>query len=153
MTALKVAVFVIAGVIATPILALGVFELRKGYWDSEVKRLCAVDGGLTVYEVAEMPRVEYELLRDSFGHYVVRPQQYSGAAPVVRRITKKSINEWNPEVWRLEQSAIRRSDGRTIARHVDYSRVGGDLISFHPSSFSCPGSPALRVEDIVKVKN
>jgi hypothetical protein len=135
---------------------MGYVPGRKAYWDDQVKAMCAKDGGLTVFEVAEVSRQEYELFRVAPGQgYAIRPDQHSGAAPVVRRIVQTTIRESNPQVWRLEQSAIRRSDGKVLATHVDYARVGGDLPTglAHESSFSCPGGLALQIKDVIKVKD
>ena len=129
---------------------LGYVPGQNAHWDAQVQTHCEKDGGLTVLEIAEVSRQEYELFQGA-----IRAEKYSGTAPVFRRTTQTTIRESNPQVWRLEQSAIRRSDGKVLATHVDYARVGGDLPTglAHESSFLCPGGPALRIEDIVRLKD
>jgi len=136
------------------IVVLGVVYVlgRQAYWDSYVESQCETDGGQTVFEVAEVSRADYELFRDAFGHYGIRDRKYAGAAPIVRESRMTTIHEWDPEVWRLEESAVRLADGKVLAKYVSYARRGGDVFALHPSSFLCPGQPALPVEAVIKVK-
>ena len=129
---------------------------QKEHWDAKVKEMCSKDGGLKVFEVAEISRDEFELFRVAPGQgHAIRPEEHSGTAPIVRRTVQTTIREKYPQVWRLEQSAVRRSDGKVLAIYVSYSRVGGDFptVIAHPSYYSCPNEPALKMEDVVKVRN
>ena len=135
---------------------MGYVPGRQTYWDAKVKEMCEKDGGLKVFEIAEVSREEYERFRVAPGQgYAIRPEQYSGAAPIVRRTVQTTIRERNPEVWRSEQSAVRRSDGKVLATYVNYARVGGDFPTGigHHSSYLCPGGPALKIEDVVRTRN
>jgi hypothetical protein len=139
------------------VLLLGAFGVvyvigKRAYWDYQVESQCKTDGGHTVFEVVEVSRPDYELFREAFGHYVIRPRKYSGAAPIVRESKVTTIHEGDPEVWRTEQSAVRLADGKVLAKYVSYTRRGGDLIALHPSSFLCPREPALPIEAVIKVK-
>ncbi len=143
-------------VVLTAVALVGYYPVRKAYWDRQVTDMCQKDGGLKVFEVADISPQEYEHFRVTPSLYGIRPAEHSGVAPVIRRTVQTVIREWNPQVMRSEQSAIRRSDGKVLAIHVDYWRGGGDIpIPFlldSESGFICPGGPALRIEDVIRVK-
>jgi hypothetical protein len=112
-------------------------EREKDRLDTEVRRLCANDGGVKVYE-------QVTLSPDKFDKY--------GSINFYHRMSKEPLGpeyvfeadinyfrKGNPEMWRNHYRVIRRSDGKVLGESVSYSRRGGDLPGpWHDSSFQCP---------------
>jgi hypothetical protein len=104
--------------------------------DSEVNRLCAIDGGIKVYETVKLPA-------DKFNQYgSIQIPEKAKAKP-----TDEYYYEWNvdylkranPELWRSEHRIVRMVDGKLLGSFVRYSRRGGDMPGpWHDSSYSCP---------------
>ena len=61
---------VLAWVALTPIVVLvagiGGCEVRKAYYDSQVRKMCEKDGGVTVIESVTLKRAEYEGFLNQF---------------------------------------------------------------------------------------
>ncbi|MEW5710310.1 MAG: hypothetical protein AB1830_15640 [Pseudomonadota bacterium] len=106
--------------------------------DAEVRRLCAIDGGIRVYEQVKLPVEEF----DQYGQInFYRPTQ--GENALGPEYLVKSITQYyqrgNPEVWRDHYQILRRSDGKLLGEAVSYSRRGGDIPGpWHSSSYGCP---------------
>ena len=108
----------------------------KSELDAEVKRLCAVDGGIKVYETVKLPA---ELV-----------DKYGGIRLPSKTLAKQSdeyyyeldiyyYRKGNPEMSRSRYRVIRRSDGKVLGESIRYGRGGGDLPGpWHDSSFTCP---------------
>lgn len=128
-------------IVAFVIIAIGFYEGRKAYWDSEVREMCAKDGGTRVHERVTLTKTEYDRLGGQGGMIAV-PHEKSALKdyPYISTGTTMIINENDPRVYRSEDIYVRRSDKKILATSVQYSRVGGDFpLSYaHPSSFVCP---------------
>ena len=111
-------------------------EREKHRLDEEVRRLCAKDGGVKVYETVKFTpklldragRIWIPLIEDakeSDEYYYVSEMVY--------------LKEGDPDMYRISHKIIRRSDNKVLGEFVSYARRGGDILSppFHPSSFSC----------------
>lgn len=125
----------------------------KSELDAEVDRLCAIDGGIKVYEAVK-------LLPDQFNEYgqinFYHPAQGENALGK-NYIFKQEITylrQGNPEMWRTQILIVRRSDQKTLGKTVGYSRRGGDTPGpQHDSSYGCPderGDVPLLVKVFVK---
>jgi hypothetical protein len=118
-------------------------EKQKAYYDAELNRLCAIDGGVNVYETVRLPPERFdqhgnvnlpsrEKAKPSDEYfYVFEPDTYirnEGENLVMRRSSAKYI---------------RRSDGKVLGESVSYHRIGGDspFNPGHPSSHRCPPNP------------
>jgi hypothetical protein len=125
---------------------------RQAYWDEKVKEMCEKDGGTKIFEVVELPKLQYDLLRDKFGELNIPPDGSSTqGTPFYRKDEFTYFRDGNPSVWRYELTIIRRSDRKVLGRQVVYSRVGGDFPSpAHASSFSCPEKQENLFTAIVK---
>lgn len=109
---------------------------QKIYFDAEVKRLCAVDGGIKVIEKVRLPAEKFD--------------QYGNVEIPTKKDAKPSDNYYyetnttyyrtgNPEVRRSHNQIIRRSDGKVLGEFVYYARRGGDMPGpWHESAFGCP---------------
>lgn len=119
---------------------MGYVPGRQAYWDAQVSKMCEKDGGTKIYEVVELPKAQYDRLRDKFGELNVPPDNSTTReTPFYRKDEITYLLEGNPAVRRYELAVIRRSDRKVLGKQVVYSRVGGDFPSpAHTSSFSCP---------------
>jgi hypothetical protein len=110
----------------------------KAELDEEVKRLCAIDGGVKVYETVRLPAEKFdELKRRNF----VLPDK-STATPAdeyYAETVRHYYRQGNPEMSRRQYRIIRRSDGKVLGESVRYGRGGGDILGpWHETSFTCP---------------
>lgn len=110
----------------------------KSELDAEVKRLCAIDGGVKVYEVVRLPAERF----DSRGTVdIFRPgrSEASLGSAYVYKEEKEVIVSGNPEMWRAHYQIIRKSDNKLLSEARIYIRRGGDMSGpWHDSYFSCP---------------
>lgn len=109
---------------------------RKIYYDLEVQRLCAIDGGVKVYEQVNLPAERF----DKYGNVNVPHKDYAKSSDVYHFETEiKYLRRGNPSIERAKTIFVRRSDGRVLGESVRYGRGGGDLPGpWHGSSFDCP---------------
>jgi hypothetical protein len=109
---------------------------EKDRLDAEVRRLCALDGGVKVYEKVSLPSDRF----DKYG--IVSVPERGKATPADKYFyeTKQDILvKGNPELWRWHATLQRREDLKVLGESVSYTRRGGDLPGpWHPSSFTCP---------------
>jgi hypothetical protein len=104
--------------------------------DREVKRLCAIDGGIKVYETVKLPKERF----DKYGQIRV-PAKWL-AKPEDEYYYESSTNyliKGNPELWQSHYKLYRAHDNKLLGESIGYARVGGDMPGpWHHSSFSCP---------------
>lgn len=123
----------------------------KSELDAEVKRLCAIDGGIKVYETVTLPPEKF----DKYGNVSIPSKEHA-------KIEDEYYIEWkiiylkdgDPSLLRSHHRLIRRSNQKLLGESIMYSRGGGDLPGpWHPSSFSCPEPsqhPSLESSIFVK---
>ena len=108
----------------------------KRQLDDEVRRLCAIDGGIKVYETVKLPVSRF----DEFGQ--VRIPTKKRAKPEDEYYWDASrvfIRKSNPEMWKSYISVYRRVDAKLLGEAISYTRRGGDIPGpWHESSFMCP---------------
>ncbi|MGN2393261.1 hypothetical protein [Pelomicrobium sp. G1] len=106
--------------------------------DAEVRRLCAIDGGIRVYEQVKLPAEEFdkyskrnwilptwEQMTLTDNYYVERETHY--------------YRKGSPEVAKTVSRILRRSDGKVLGEYIRYGRGGGDLPGpWHGSYYLCP---------------
>ncbi|MDP1735626.1 MAG: hypothetical protein Q8L44_14800 [Sulfuritalea sp.] len=111
---------------------------RKIYYDAEVNRLCAIDGGAKVYETVMLPANEYEKLVQK--NWVLPDTKR--AQPIDKYFVGSDTQYYrasDPQVARTITRVIRRSDGKVLGEYVRYGRGGGDIPGpWHGSSYLCP---------------
>jgi hypothetical protein len=104
--------------------------------DEEVRRLCALDGGIKVHETVVLPAARF----DKFGSVRVPDSRY--AKPTDEYYYERETEilvRGNPDLLRFHTKLVRSSDKRVLGEAVSYVRRGGDIPGpWHPSSFSCP---------------
>lgn len=108
----------------------------KWWYDQKVVEMCAIDGGVKIYETAPLTR---DLL-DKYGQISLRDK-------AVAKLSDKYYYESGVyyfqkgsfELSRTRHQIMRRSDGKVLGDLVRYGRGGGDLPGpWHASSFMCP---------------
>jgi hypothetical protein len=106
--------------------------------DDEVRRQCAVDGGIKVYETVKLPA-------DMFNQWgqpnFYRPTQKENALGpgYIFAGNLDHYRKENPVMIRWHFSVRRKSDGKLLGESISYGRGGGDLPGpWEPSSYSCP---------------
>lgn len=125
--------------------------LAKSALDDEVRRLCAIDGGIKVYETVRLPASRF----DKWGNFEVRDSQHlSNADEFVLEWDVIYLRKDNPTLLRSHHKIIRRADGKLMGQSVMYARGGGDFPGpWHDSSFSCPEpSKQTSLESSIFVK-
>ncbi|GKS69956.1 hypothetical protein W03_19600 [Nitrosomonas sp. PY1] len=126
---------------------------NKAQLDAEVDRLCAIDGGIRVYETVALPADKFnkwgeinfykptQKIEDTLGpeyiyqwdmHYYRKGDPFSqGAQEVVMK--------------RDHIQVFQRSSVKLLGELIMYHRVGGDLPGpWMPSSYHCPDKSVAR---------
>jgi hypothetical protein len=113
---------------------------EKARLDDEIRRLCAKDGGVKVYETVRLTDEEYQKLLNRYGELDIQNKDYAKPSDAFFQESNTAyLRTGNPELWRSEYRLVRRSDGKILATSVHYTRRGGDLPGpWQDSSFSCP---------------
>ena len=121
-------------------------EPSKNQLDEEVKRLCAIDGGIKIHETVMLPPEKF----DEYGNVKITFKELSRSSDEYYIDSKTIfIHRGNPRLVRIHSKIIRSKDGKTMGESTRYGRSGGDLFSsWYESSFNCPSSPS-RLEDSV----
>lgn len=137
--------------VALTLFALGLSacgSVQKAELDREVDRLCAIDGGVHIYEVVRLPTEDFGPDGTVFPQYRHLPSN-SGrfGSAYVDRVTSKVLVAGNPSLMRLNISIVRRSDDKLLGEVVIYRRSGGDLPGPAAASrYSCPVGPVFGLE-------
>lgn len=128
------------------ILWLAVGETR--WVDQQVKKLCAKDGGVKVYETVTLPIDKF----DKWGNVHLNNKKY---AKTIDEYYYESENirlkQGNPQLWRYHTLFYRQSDGKLLGELISYGRGSGGLPGpWRSSSFSCP-DPIKQPSNIEKL--
>jgi len=117
-------------------LVAGCASPIRGQLDEEVRRLCAIDGGIKVYETATLPAARF----DRFGNVSLPFKSLAKAEDEYYfELERIFLRRGNPEMWRSEERIVRARDQKVMGRSISYTRRGGDAPSpMHESSYSCP---------------
>jgi hypothetical protein len=130
------------------LLAAGLSQcgwVQKIKLDREVDRLCAIDGGVHIYETVFLSRENFGPDGEVFPQYRTRLSSEGGYSSAYRsHPADKSLVEGDPSLRRLNTKFIRVSDGKVVAESIVYVRNGGDPpgpwlgSSYQPKSGSYP---------------
>ncbi len=114
------------------------FFSEKARLDREVDRLCAIDGGIKVYETVTLPPNRF----DKWGQInFYRPDQGENALGAEYLFKRETYyyKQGNPDLFRLHTQVYRRIDSKLLGESVFYKRGGGDLPGpWHGTSHMCP---------------
>jgi len=130
LTALLLLLSLVAGCSSGPI--------AKAQLDAEVKRLCAIDGGIRVYETVELPPEKFNqwgqpnFFNPTKGENALGPEY-------IYKSENKYLHKGNPEVRKDHVQIYRKLDMKLLGEVVSYIRGGGDLPGpWQPSAYHCP---------------
>jgi len=113
----------------------------KSELDAEVKRLCAIDGGVKVYETVALPADKFNQWGQINFFLATQGENALGPEYLVKEGTNYLLGSEikKPVIRRFHYQVFRRSDGKLLGESITYGRTGGDLPGpWHPSSFICP---------------
>ncbi len=113
------------------------FFSEKARFDREVNRLCAVDGGMKVYETVRLPTEKYRRYTQSLTTVPFQELKEDDEYYLVWNIS--ILKDGNPDLSSDHFQIIRRSDSRILGETTTYRRRGGDIPGpWHSSSYRCP---------------
>ncbi len=114
------------------------FFTEKDRLDREVKRLCAIDGGIKVYETVPLPPDKFNKYGQINFYRPTQGENTLGKDYLFKRETYY-YKQGNPDLFRLHTQIFRRSDGKLLGESVFYKRGGGDIPGpWHGTSYMCP---------------
>lgn len=118
------------------LIVYATFFTEKDRLDREVKRLCAMDGGIRVYETVKLPAERF----DRYGQISVpyKDNVKPGDEYYYESSTTYLIRG-NPELVEYRYEVYRQFDGKLLGELINYSRRGGGMPGpWHVSAFRCP---------------
>ena len=124
----------------------------KAYYDRQVRKMCAKDGGVRVYETVRLQAEKFDALKRR--NYVLPDKSTATPADEYYVETDRYyFRQGTPEMSRRLYRIIRRSDKKTLGELIVYGRGGGDLPGpWHGSSFTCPVPSQVNFETAIFVK-
>ena len=130
----------------------------KRQLDAEVDRLCAIDGGVRVYETVTFPPDKFDekygqinFYRPTQGENALGPEYiYKWDIHYYKKGHPVSVGAHETAMRRDHVKIIRKSDMKLMGEVVKYHRAGGDLPGpWMPSSYHCPG--VLEANEIILI--
>ena len=125
---------------AACLLGLVGCERAKTKLDREVDRLCAIDGGVHIYETVTLPKENFGPDGELFPQYRgLRTDRGAYGSEYVARHGDTLLVAGDPAMGRIQTSIVRVSDQKVLGELVVYKRSGGDMPGpWEPSSYACP---------------
>lgn len=119
--------------------------------DAEVKRLCAIDGGVKVYETVELPAAKLAGYKSGDMRIPLRENltshddfYYKNTIQYLRPNGRS--DDGGIDLLRHHYELYRSFDNKLLGETVSYARRGGDVSGpWHPSNFSCPQPKELNL--------
>jgi hypothetical protein len=110
-------------------LLTGCVSCSKMKMDAEVDRLCAIDGGIKIYETVSLPPEKFNKY-GQINFYHGNLKNTLGSDYIwkwdVKYLHPGGDPNASPRMWRDHFQIIRRSDGKLLGESISYSRYGGD---------------------------
>lgn len=142
-------------ILALPILSvLTGCERARTKLDREVDRLCAVDGGVHIYETVTLAKENFDANGQVFPQFRGLPLSKGGLGPDFATNSETNVLvSGNPSLERINIKIVRLSDQVTLGELTIYRRSGGDFPGpWEPSRYSCPQGPSFAFETKVFVQ-
>lgn len=120
--------------------------------DAEVKRLCAVDGGIKVYETVRLsPETLAKFTKYKYGSMPIPPIENMNPQDdfyyklTTQYLYKNGSDYEGTNLVRYHYELYRSQDNKLLGEAISYTRRGGDVPGpWHPSHFTCP-APTLSL--------
>lgn len=106
------------------------------YYDEQVRKLCAIDGGIRVYETVSLPAARF----DQWGNPDIPSKRYAKSTDEYYYESETHFyRRGNPSLLRDRNWIVRRSDGKVLGEIISYAHSGTNLpmLPINPS-FRCP---------------
>ncbi|MDY0397714.1 hypothetical protein [Desulfuromonas thiophila] len=111
---------------------------KKMYWDAQVRKLCAIDGGVKVYETVELPEEMFNQWGQPNFYQPTQGENALGKDYIFRSEIKK-YRKSDPSISRRLYQVFRKENNKILGETVIYVRSGGDLPGpWHGSTYRCP---------------
>lgn len=111
---------------------------KKLYWDAELREMCAIDGGVRVYEKVELPCEIYDYYAKM--NWILpnkEDNKFNNEYYLDSEITY--IRKKSPMLWKIHHRIVRRYDQKILGESIMFARSGGDFPGpWHQSSVKCP---------------
>jgi hypothetical protein len=129
----------------------------KSELDAEVERLCAIDGGVRVYETVTLPADKF----DKNGNvHIPLKKNAKPSDEYFYEWEARTLKAGNPDdggaavTWRDHFKFYRAKDSKLLGEDISYARRGGDIPGpWHPSSFRCPSvTQSSDIEKLIFLK-
>ncbi len=123
------------------------FFSEKAQLDREVDRLCAIDGGIRVYETITLPTDKFDQKYGQVNFYDPTQGESTLGPDYIYKWDIRYYKKGHPVSQGAQEIAMRRdhimiysrSDMQLLGEVVKYHRAGGDLPGpWMPSSHHCP---------------
>ena len=129
--------------VALTLFALGLSacgSVQKAELDREVDRLCAIDGGVHIYEVVRLPKNYFGPDGELVPPYRGRMGTDARYGPEYQSTLRTTyLVSGNPSLTRTVWRLVRKADEKVLGEAITYSRAGGDLPGpSAPSGYTCP---------------
>lgn len=116
--------------------------------DAEVNRLCAIDGGLKIYETVNLPPERFNKY-NQINFYRPTQQEKALGSEYIWKCNYTYLQAGgdpnaDPRIWKAHYQLIRRVDSRLLGESISYTRFGGDSGFFferyggHNTHYTCP---------------
>lgn len=139
---------IVSSVVA--LAAIGCATPTQLILDAEVDRLCAIDGGVRVYETIKLPADKFNQWGQVNFYRPTQGENALGSEYILNEKTKY-IQQGNPQLARHYYVISRRSDGRVLGETVLYGRGGGGVPGpWHESSYTCPSYAEAGLNALMK---
>lgn len=114
-------------------------ERAKTKSDREVDRLCAIDGGIRIYETVRLSRENFGLSGEVFPQYRGLPLGKGRlGADYYISVDEQVLIDGDPSLRKSVTAVVRRSDSKVLGSSTNYSRRGGDAPGpWHGSARTC----------------
>ena len=138
-----------SALILASLLACTACSSEADHLDAEAKRLCAIDGGIRVYETVVLPPDKFNELGQAL---VPLGKDDKGWGYYVKSEEKRLFGkDGTPQLIRYVESVVRVSDGKALATSVSYMTGGGELLRgpIHYQPKVCPPLDGRNLADRV----
>lgn len=138
-------------------MVLSACTSEKDRLDAEARRLCAIDGGIKVFETVTLPPEKFNQFGQplipngkddkEFGYFSKGDQQH-----IAGQISQLSGD--GAGLKKHTSQIIRTTDGKVMGESIVYGRHGGGLLDgyLHGSGFRCPDVGPWELENKVFMK-
>ena len=124
------------------LVGLATYERPKTKLDREVDRLCAVDGGVHIYESVTLTKENFGPDGEVFPQYRHLFLEGKHLSPDYYEISGTAVlHSGSPALQRDRLAIARRIDNKILGEFINYKRSGGDMPGpWEPSHKGCPQS-------------